>query len=235
MNISDINSKISTLTKSNTTSFPAADRLIAINNAYERVISLILQCDGRWQWDDSNFTTFPIATTTLVSGQRDYTFDVTMLRVLKVEVLGKNGKYYTLNPIDFDDMARSGTVTEYMNISGGPLQYDVQGGSIVLYPAPDNGVSVTLAAGLKVYYQRTADLFTSAQVTAGTKVPGFNSLYHDLIPYWVAYEYAIVNLPTLANGYLGVIQRQEAALKLDYSKRDKDDRQIMKPKAVLYI
>ncbi len=226
MNIADINSKISFLTKTNTTSFASADRLIAVNNAYERVVSLILQADGRWQYDDSNRSDFPCATTTLVSGQKDYSFDVSLLRILKVEVMDKNGKYYPLTPIDQDDISGI-AVSEYQSTSGTPYEYDVQGGSIVLYPAPDNGVSVTLAAGLKVYFQRSAALFTSAEVSTGTKVPGFNSLYHDLIPYIVAQEYCMVNGLAMANNYAIEVQKKEDALKLDYAKRDKDERSIM--------
>jgi len=222
MTIGDIVSKTYFLTGTNSTSFPAATMLIEINNAYERVVSLILQADGRWQFDDNNFTSFPIATTTLVNSQPDYQFDTSHLKIERVEVLDKNGNYYKLEPIDLDDI--DGSPSEFFETDGAPQYYDVQGGSLVLYPAPDNGVSVTLAAGLKVYFQRSGDLFTSGQVTTGTKVPGFNSLYHDLIAYWVAYNFAVAKGLSMANGFMAEIQRKEQSLQKDYSKRDKDDR-----------
>ena len=68
---------------------------------------------------------------------------------------------------------------------------------IVLYPAPATA-NVTLTAGLKVFYLRTADIFTSAQVTTGTKEPGFPSPWHDLLAYGSAYDVALANgLPNI--------------------------------------
>ena len=44
-----------------------------INERYLEITGFIISCDGRWQWDDSNQTNSPVATTALVSDQRDYT------------------------------------------------------------------------------------------------------------------------------------------------------------------
>ena len=38
-----------------------------INEALNRVASLIMTADGRWQWDDTNTTDYPIGTTDLVT------------------------------------------------------------------------------------------------------------------------------------------------------------------------
>ena len=70
MNISDIQTFTRFLCDADTVSYTAANLLITTNQAYEEVVSKILLCDGRWQFDDNNFTTFPIATTTLVNGQK---------------------------------------------------------------------------------------------------------------------------------------------------------------------
>jgi hypothetical protein len=58
--------------------------------------------------------------------------------------------------------------------------------------------------------------FTSADTT---KEPGFNSLYHDLVPLWVSYNYAIANGQPTANQYFAEIQRKEDALQKDYAYR----------------
>lgn len=216
MTISDIVNRVYFLTKTNSSSYVAADMLISINMAYNRVVSLILQSDGRWQWDDDNQTDLPIATTALVASQQDYTIAASHLKILRVEIKGDGATYFTkLDPLDSGD-------GEYIvdNVTTGPPQcYDIVGSSIFLYPIPNYSQS----ASLKVYFQRGPTEFSSAEVSTGTKVPGFNSLYHDLIPLWVAYDYAVANgLPT-APGYFAEIQRKEAQIVADYSRRNKDD------------
>ena len=73
--------------------------------------------------------------------------------------------------------------------------------------------------------------------TSGTisNVPGFNSLYHDLIAYWAAYNYSLANQPGMATGYMNEILRKEASLIADYSKRDEDERTIMSGRKIRYI
>lgn len=204
--------------------------LIDINNAYERVVSLILQSDGRWQWDDTNQTDLPIATTTVTASQQDYALAVSHLKIDHVELKDSNGNWAPLTPYDNEDFDGS-PITQQSTATGVPTHYDVLGNSVFLYPAPN----FTQAASIKVYFQRGPAVFTTGEVSTGTKIPGFNSLYHDLIPLWVAYNYAISNgLPT-ANGFLAAIERQEKQLVLDYSKRNPDDRQIMKMRGISHI
>lgn len=224
MTISDIVNKTYFLTTTNSSSFPASDMLIEINNAYERVASLILSADGRWEWDDTNQTDLPIATTTLVDGQQDYALAIDHLAIDKVSVLDSGGNYQLLSPIDKKDIRVD--LDQYLKTDGLPIQYDKRGTSVFLYPAPASG-SVTLAKGLKVEYERGPAVFTSAEVTTGTKVPGFNSLYHDLIPYWVSYNFSIAKGLPNANQFMVEIQRKEKVLQEDYSFRSKDERQRM--------
>lgn len=228
MTISDIVSSIYIKTKTNSASYPAADMLIAINNAYERVASLILQADGRWQWDDNNFSTdFPIATTNLISGQADYTITSSHLRILRVEVANSSGTFTKIDQFDPADKLTE-SLTQIATESSTPTTYDVLGTSVILYPKPNYNYT----AGLKVYFQRGPDLFTSGQVTTGTKQPGFNSLYHDLIPLWVSYNYALDNGQSTVNGYMNEIMRKEQSLKNDYSSRNKDQRDVLTTKKI---
>jgi len=222
MTITDIVNKTYFLTNTTVTSFPAADMLILINNAYERAVSLIMQVDGRWEWDDSNQTDLPIGTATLVDGQQDYSLAVTHLSISRVEILDSSGNYRQITPISESDL-RGVALDEFMETDGMPVYYDKRGSSIFLYPAPAAG-SVTTAKGLKIFFQRPPALYTSAEVTTGTKVPGFNSLYHDLIPYWVAYDYAMSKgLDAKITPLMNEIARKEDALMSDYQGRSKDE------------
>lgn len=233
MTISDIVTKTYFLTKTNVTSFPAADMLILMNNAYERVVSLIIGCDGRWQWDDSaqpitdqgdGTGGLPIATTALVANQQDYTLAVTHLEVIGMEVKDTNGNWTTLTPIDVKQIDHSPSATDFMKGTGIPVYYDKVGASILLYPAPN----YSQAASLKIRFQREPYKFTAAQVSTGTRQPGFNSLYHDLIPLHAAYDYGVANgLPTI-NQIQSEIQRKEDALTSDYEMRSKDEQLRMR-------
>lgn len=65
-------------------------------------------------------------------------------------------------------------------------------------------------------------MFTAGDLTTGTILPGFNSLYHDLIALWVAYEYALANGLKNINAIFAEIDRKETALKKDYALRNRD-------------
>ena len=225
MTISDIVNKTYFYTKTNATSFSAANMLILINDAYNRVASLIMQVDGRWIWDDTNNTDFPIGTTNLVTTvgaeQQDYSLAVTYIAINRVEVKDSAGNFQELQPIDQYDI-KAMALSEFMKSAGMPQFYDKIGSSIFLYPKP-LATAVTSTAGLKVFFQRPPALYTSAEVTTGTKTPGFNSLYHDIIPLWVSYDYALANGLPNANQLFAEIQRKEEALVSDYEMRSKDE------------
>lgn len=222
MTISDIVNDIYRRTKTNSSSFAAADMLIMINSAYNRVASLILRYDSRWQWDDTNQTDLPIATTALVSGQQDYSLATTHLTIDRVEIKDPSGNGHALKQIDQQLLKRDRSValTEYQVTSGIPNEYDLVGNSVFLYPAPN----YSQAASLKLYFTRGPAEFTSAEVTTGTKTPGFNSLYHELIPLWVSYNYAVENGLNSAPGFLAEIQRKEYDLEKFYGLRNRDSR-----------
>lgn len=219
MTISDIEAKISFYTKTNTASFPASDRLIAENNAYNHVAALINQCDDRWQWDDNNNTDLPIATAALVSGQQDYQLSNAHLSIDRVEIKNTTGYWTLLDPIDQHDIKYQ-ALAQYLSVAGTPLQYDKIGSSIFLYPTPN----YSQAASLKLYYTRGPAEFTSGDVSTGTKQPGFNSLFHDLIPLWVAYDYSVANGLPSATGFYNAIQVKEKELVDFYGLRSRDER-----------
>ncbi len=199
--------------------------LIAINNAYERVVSLIMQTDGRWEWDDNNQTDLPIAVATLTTNQQDYSLAVTHLNITRVEVKHTAGLWRQLFPISQSDFTGI-ALAEFMKTSGQPTYYDKAGSSVFLYPAPD----YTQASSLKLTFQRPRTLYTSAEVTTGTKTPGFNSLYHDLISLIVAHDHAIAKGSANINQIAAEIQKREDALMSDYETRSRDE--VLKLKTV---
>ena len=185
MTLDQIRSKIYFLTGAPSASWTDSDLVVLANNALDRITSLILEADGRWQFDDNNQSDLPIGTTALVSGQTDYSIATSHLRITDVHVKDQNGNWYPLTAIDPEDDADEALATKYAT-SGQPCEYDILGTSVFLYPAPNYSQS----ASLKLFFQRGTSYFATSDTT---KEPGFASLFHDLIPLWVAYNYAIAN------------------------------------------
>ncbi len=231
MTIADINTFARYLTDADTTSYTAANLLITINNAYEKVIGKILGYDGRWQFDDTNYSDFPRGKTTMVASQHDYTFDVSHLKIESVQVKDADGNWYFLIPIDRKDY--SVPLEEEFETAGKPLYYDKDGQSVLIYPAP-LAADVTLASGLQVNFRRTADKFTSAQVTLGTKVPAFASPFHAIL----CYEAAIPFCMNYKKDRVALYEKKLAELYKDletfYTKREKDEQDIITTKSISF-
>lgn len=203
---------------------------------------------GDWPHGDINFTAFPTYTIDLVNSQAEYdlsslivttdaqtTARTRPLIILGVEVLNNSGIWHTLDPITLRDIHKRGIAqVEYYKTDGRPQEYEKREYMLVLYPAPDNGVSVTLTAGLKIFFLRTADVFLASEVTTGTKEPGFPSPYHMLLVFMAAMPYLIAYKPERVAYYQGEINRLWKGLFGLIGKRNQDDRPIMTNKPIVY-
>lgn len=193
-----------------------------INEALNRVVNLIMTSDGRWQFDDTNFTDFPIGTTDLVttlgSEQQDYSFGITMLRIVRIEVLDATGAWRLLKPIDQADVYDQ-SLTDFLKTPGLPVYYDKQGASIFLYPKP-LATAVTSTGGLKVWFQRPPSYFATSDTT---KVPGFNSMYHRLVATIASRDYAVFKQLSVAKALSELVQQGEDSLIENYTLRNKDE------------
>lgn len=200
-----------------------------INEGLNRVTSLILQADGRWQYDDLNNTDFPIATTDLVADQQDYALAITHMRITRVEAKDAAGSWHLLVPIDQVDINNQ-SLTDYLKASGMPTYYDKLANSLFLYPKPASA-SVTLSGGLKVWFQRPPSYFTTSDTT---KTPGFNSVYHKLVGLLACRDYALDRQLSLAKSLSERVAIDEQALSDDYSMRNKDEKTKLKARYINY-
>lgn len=196
------------------------------NRALDRIVSLIMDADSRWQWDDNNNTDYPIATALLVSGQKDYAFSITQLNIARVEAQDSNGNYQRLLPIDVNDIITS--VNSFENANGSPVFYDKLANSIFLYPTPSYSTVNDIdeeAQGLKIWFQRGANYFAT---TDTTKEPGFVSLFHRLVPLWMSYDYAFSRQLPLADNLMMEIEKLEDQMQDFFLLRQKDEHKTMK-------
>ena len=177
--------------------YPLKDVIRRINASSEELAALIMNADGTWEFDDSNYTDLPVGTGTLIEGQSQYPFASQYLTIERIKVKDKNGEWSILAPIREKELGGE-AIEEYFSATGMPTHYDILGGTkaiIKLYPAPTS-TSVTLASGLKVHFKRTIKVFTmsnSTTITSGEEddEPGFPSPYHILLAYMTAIPFCM--------------------------------------------
>lgn len=214
------------MAQTDTTSYDIKEIAVNANNALDRAVSIILESDGRWQWDDTNWTDAPIGRLNLVSGQQDYPVFTSIpdsgedyLRITRVEMLDAAGNKVLIHPIDQNGV--KGTALDNTFGSGTPCWYDKLGTSLYLYPIPN--YSSTL--GLKIYFQRAPSYFVS---TDTTKKPGIASIFHEYIPLRAAYSYASNRGLSAAVTLLNDVMRMEQEMRSFYTKRNKDEKFVLK-------
>jgi len=234
MHIADIITEARKLVDADSTSYLDADILRRVNIAYEEVVGKLIALDKNWNFGDSNYTSLPTGLKTLTAGTKEYTFDSTLLTIMGASVLDDSGLWHTLSLIDEMEIVKSGIdLAEYEKTDGLPWAYAKRENFIVLYPAPA-AAKVTVTNGLKVYFQRTADVFTAAQVTTGTKTPGFASPYHILLSMKAALPYAISYKPERVPYLLNEINRIEKEMIDFYSIRGKDEKAVMRNRGISF-
>lgn len=225
--IADINLEARDLCDADTTSYPAATLLRRINQAYEQVVGWLINADGTWQFDDSSYTASPSGTQTLVAGQSAYSFNDKFLQLLEVQIKDINGNWKILTPIDQIEYSNSQPLSEAFKTNGLPIYYDkISEDTIKLYPAPA-AANCTLADGLKIIFKRTANIFTSAEVTTGTKEPGFASPFHFILAYMAAIPYCM----TYKKDRVALYEKRVMDLKKEllslYALRERDVQNVM--------
>lgn len=170
-----------------------------VNLAWDDYAYIALKAMG-WEWDDSNFTDYPIIKTNIVSGQRDYTFTTDeggnlILDIYKVLVLSSATAtvYDQIEPVNQQGGGDEVYDLEAENTTQGtPVQYDKTANGIFLDPIP----SYNATNGLKVYINREPSYFVS---TDTTKKPGCPGIHHRYFALKAALDYARRNSLSVYN------------------------------------
>jgi hypothetical protein len=211
------------------------------NIAKQNYLYLWASSAGRWEADDSGHASWPIETGNIVSGQRDYVFDT-------------DAGGFKINDISKVLILPSATATEYVEIrhvdelqngasqvllnsrTGKPYQYALMSNGIMLDPIPDYSV----ANGVKIIVNREGEQFTtSSDDTTTTGLPAYEE-YLYLKP---AFEEASIRgLSNLASLEKKVIDlegserlRVTGKIKEFFSRRNQDERRVLRPKITPFI
>lgn len=214
-----------------------------VNLAWDTYLHIALTSSGKWQFDDSNQTDYPIAYTNLVDGQRSYLFTTDeqsnlILDIFKVAILPSATAtlYEEIYPIDQQTKNHAPDIVSETTAEGVPIQYDKTANGIFLDPIP----SYNATNGLKVYINREPSYFATSDTT---KKPGCPGIHHEYFAFKAAHAYARQKNLTTKNdlaaevlgyegddtrGVLGRIARY-------FARREKDERPQITPKITKFI
>ena len=208
--------------------YPVKERTRNINVAYGKVASIIMEADGRWQWDDPNHTNLPTAACNLKDGQESYSIMIPAptalqdwLMVERVEILDANDEGKLLTPFDKRDVGMAWD--EFNETDDTPRYYDMANGSIFLKPNPNYDKTL----GLIITFKRNPSYFAYDDTT---KRPGFARLYHRFLSLSASYDWFIkVGKGSRAKAVRNEMFLMEQDIKSFYSKRDKYERPVLSP------
>lgn len=220
LTFTQILSQIDREAKSSTASYSVADKTADVNVALDFVLSTIFKAGGTWQFDDSNHTDYPIITTNIVSGQRDYGFVTDqqgnlILDIYKVVMAQPDGTFVDITPTDVQSESGNEGFYDGNDTTGTPTKYDKTANAIFLDSIPNYNYT----DGLKVYINREGSYFTTVDTT---KKAGFAGLFHEYLAIRPAYYYASRNSLPSAKSLYDRMSKMEDAIKSYYGKRERD-------------
>jgi lipopolysaccharide export LptBFGC system permease protein LptF len=221
LNFTQIKNSIDRKVKSNNISYPVEEKTEDINESLDFIYATIFEVGGKWQFDDTNHSDYPIISTSLVSGQRDYTFTSDqqgnlILDIYKVMVKDENGTFIEIYPVDQQSDEYTQGFWNGLNQTGIPTRYDKTANGIFLDAIP----SYDSINGLKVFINREGSYF---QTSDTTKKPGFAGLFHEYLALRPAYKYAQANSLKNEKSLLSDLLTVEGKIKKYYRDRTKDE------------
>jgi hypothetical protein len=174
--------RINQLALTDDISFPVWKKAMSANAMLMRLFSIIARVYGGWQYDDTNYTNFPVTATDLVAGQKDYVLPDENMTVKSVWILGSGqSQFLRLFPATEEQL---NTIAFTDNIAPAmPTHYYVKGSSLVLYPAP----SYAQVGGLMIEEDRVPYMIIDP-TNILTKI-GLPDTWHEIVAEGVAVEY----------------------------------------------
>lgn len=197
---------------------------------------MIFESQDSTDFDDNRNSSYPIVTTPLVAGQRDYPIPVSnaVLKVKRIDITYDGTNYFRAT--SFDNGATSwglgNPTNEDINMIKQAPQYDIQYQSIFVYPLA-TASDVSSGAKIRVEWERNITPFTAADYTTdpsdSTVILGFDPPFHPIVAWGAAYEKAMSeNLPQKEELQQS-LQDWETRLRTAYGRKDLDTILAMRP------
>lgn len=151
-----------------------------INRAGDKLMPLLIGKGDKMRWDDTNHTDLPIGTFNLVSGQGDYQIltddnSIPVVNFTDLMILDSSSatEYRHLPKMTMDDPRALRAMSANPTDSGIPSAWLEVGNTIFFDVEPNYNAT----NGGKVFFERMADQFTSADTT---QTPGIPAQFHYL-------------------------------------------------------
>ena len=208
--------EIDSICDTDTNSYTLAAKARRANAALEELELMALMADGRWQFDDSNYSSLPTGLMNAVDGQSEYSFDSTLLFIERIEILDSGGVWQKLGQMD--EIAEDETQTD-LAVEGTPTEYYKRGNKFGFNFVPKS-TNMTLTNGIKVYFKRVASLFVA---TDTTKAPGIPSPFHILVAQKASLTHCRSYKKDRVAGLLADIAAGEKRFLAYYASRSKDE------------
>lgn len=224
MTLDNLRSDIAFLTKTDTNSYPDADRVRNVNIWYHKVITMILEAIDGWDFDDSNHTDYPVLTTSLVANQRDYPIPVSekVLKIKRIDICydGTGNTCYKAEPIDSGEIGDGfGNDTDVdARFSKSKPYYDIRYNSIWIYPRADSG-NVANSGILRIEWTREIVEFVVGDTS---KEPGIDKPFHRMLSIGASLDYAIANDLPQKNNLAELLMDFEMRLRRYYGSKNSD-------------
>lgn len=212
-----------------TNDYSTQERTRNINAWYHKVVTMILQSQDEWDFDDPNHTDYATLTTPMTTN-RDYLIPVSekVLKMKRLSVSYDGTNYYKSTPIDTGEMTfglGNDSKTDE-NFEKTSPRHDVKANSIWLYPKGDSD-DVAAGGELVIEWTREIDEFTTADTT---QEPGFDEPFHRMLSLGASYDWAVKKgEETLAARLITMLDDYEARLRVYYGSKQQDRQKILTP------
>lgn len=215
----------------NVSAYTTAIKLIDINQAFDDYQNLVKRSAGSWQADDTNHTKYPNMTFNLVLNQKDYNFTVDeqgnqVQDIYRVEVMCANGKWKVLRMVN--EMSYEDAISNIDTMTGEPDEYYITANGIFLVVASNYAQT----NGIRMFFTRSPNYFTTADVVAETKSPGIPNGHHKYLFWKPAYWYWMPIDTNKANTFKVLVDELEKDILHEYANRMRDETLVMTPECV---
>lgn len=194
----------------------------SMNTWYHKVVTMILDSQDSWDFDDSSNSDYPVGTIPLTTA-RDIALPASskILKIKRVDVTYDGSTFYKAELIDTGEIGLglgNDTNTDGRFSKTKPF-YDMVGSNgIWVYPEAS---STDVGNGAKIRIEFYRDI-TEFVVGDTIKTPGFDTPFHRMISLGASYDYALIkNLPT-QTGILTLLTDYETRLKRYYGQKITD-------------
>lgn len=176
-------SRVNELASTDDVSFPVWKKAQYANAQLLKLYQIIARVYGGWQYDDANYTDFPVATTAISPSQPDYRLENHNLTIKSAWIKAPDATgYQKLRPMTEEQL----NMRLQFNLDAAPsvpTAYYIKGDAIFLYPAPNYADP----AGLLIEEDRIPFMISNpSDPSTKISLPNF---FYEIIAKGIAVQY----------------------------------------------